>query len=150
MTLIVTLLLVGAALMFLEVFLPGLIAGILGLLCLLTAVVLAYGESFATGNIVLGIVIAGLTLGTWCWLHFFPESRIAGLFISKQAIGELGTDRPELVGQTGVAATALRPSGTATLEGKRVDVVAESGFIERGTPVKVIAVEGLRVVVRAV
>lgn len=149
MTLIITLLLVGAALMFLEVFLPGLIAGVLGLLCLLAAVVLAYAEGFATGNIVLGIVIAGLAAGTWCWLKFFPESRIAGLFISRQAVGEIGTDRPELIGQTGVAVTSLRPSGTATLDGKRVDVVAESGFIERGTPVKVIAVEGLRVVVRA-
>lgn len=149
MTLIITLLLVGAALMFLEVFLPGLIAGILGLLCLIAAVVLAYAEGFATGNIILGVVIAGLCVGTWCWLKFFPDSRIAGIFISKQAIGDLGTDRPELVGCTGEAVTALRPSGTATLNGKRVDVVAESGFIERGTPVKVIAVEGLRVVVRA-
>jgi membrane-bound serine protease (ClpP class) len=149
MTLIITLLLVGAALMFLEVFLPGLIAGILGLLCLIAAVVLAYAEGFATGNIILGVVIAGRCVGTWCWLKFFPDSRIAGIFISKQAIGDLGTDRPELVGCTGEAVTALRPSGTATLNGKREDVVAESGFIERGTPVKVIAVEGLRVVVRA-
>jgi membrane-bound serine protease (ClpP class) len=34
--------------------------------------------------------------------------------------------------------------------GKRVDVVTEGGMIDPGTPLKVVAVEGMRVVVRAV
>jgi membrane-bound serine protease (ClpP class) len=44
----------------------------------------------------------------------------------------------------------LRPSGTANINGQRVDVVTEGGLIERGTAVKVVAVEGSRIVVRAV
>jgi membrane-bound serine protease (ClpP class) len=51
---------------------------------------------------------------------------------------------------SGTALTNLRPSGTALIDGKRVDVVTNGSMIERGAEVKVIAVEGARVVVRAV
>jgi membrane-bound serine protease (ClpP class) len=88
--------------------------------------------------------------GVWWWLKFFPESRIAKKFISHGAVGELGVDKPELLNQTGEALTQLRPSGTAKINGQRVDVVAESGLIERGAAVKVVTVEGSRIVVRAI
>ena len=53
-------------------------------------------------------------------------------------------------GMTGVASTVLRPSGEAEIRGKLVDVVADLGFIESGTPVRVVKVEGMRVVVTAI
>jgi len=37
----------------------------------------------------------------------------------------VGAAKPELLHQTGTALTALRPSGTALIDGKRVDVVTE-------------------------
>jgi len=150
MAIIVTLLILGAVLLFLETLLPGLIAGIIGIICLLIAVVLAYGENFSTGNIVLGVVVGGLAVGTWAWLKFFPESRMAKKFIAQRAVGDLGVDKPELLNGTGTALTQLRPSGVAQINGQRVDVVTEGGLIERGTAVKVVAVEGARIVVRAV
>lgn len=150
MTTIVTLLILGAVLMFLETLLPGLIAGIIGFICLLGAVFLGYGESFSTGNAVLGIVIVGLAVGTWAWLKFFPESRMARKFVSHSAVGELGVEKPELLHATGTTLTALRPSGVAQFNSQRVDVVAETGFIEPGTAIKVVIIEGARIVVRAV
>jgi membrane-bound serine protease (ClpP class) len=51
---------------------------------------------------------------------------------------------------TGVALTQLRPSGTAKINGQRVDVVTEGALIERGTAVKVVVVEGARIVVREI
>ena len=57
--------------------------------------------------------------------------------------------RTDLLGKSGVAKTALRPSGSALIEGERVDVVTEGNLIEAGTPLRVVAVEGLRVVVRS-
>jgi membrane-bound serine protease (ClpP class) len=150
MATIVTLLILGAVLMFLETLLPGLVAGIMGFICLLAAVYLAYGENLVIGNTVLGIVIGGLIGGTWAWLKFFPESRMARRFVSQQAVGDLGVEKPELLHGTGTTLTALRPSGVATINGQRVDVVAESGFIERDANVKVVTVEGSRVVVRMV
>jgi len=54
-----------------------------------------------------------------------------------------------LLGKNGIALTALRPAGTAVFDGKRTDVVTEGGFVEKGQPVTVVGIEGLRVVVRA-
>ena len=57
-------------------------------------------------------------------------------------------DSTDLVGKSGAALTPLRPAGTAQIEGRKIDVVAESDFIESGDPVEVVFREGLRVVVR--
>jgi membrane-bound serine protease (ClpP class) len=62
----------------------------------------------------------------------------------------LGVARPELLNGTGTALTQLRPSGTANINGQRVDVVTEGDLIERGAKIKVVAVEGARIVVREV
>lgn len=151
MTLIIILLVLGAILMFLETFLPGLVTGILGFLCWVAAVILGYKEfGFQAGNLILGGVLVGSVVGVFSWLKFFPESRIARLFVSRSAVGELGVAKPELVHRTGVTITQLRPSGTAFINGKRVDVVTEGALIEQGASIKVVAVEGIRVVVREV
>lgn len=54
--------------------------------------------------------------------------------------------RPE-PGMRGVATTALRPIGVAEIDGRLTDVVADVGVIDPGTPVRVVRVEGFRVVV---
>ncbi|MBM3870975.1 MAG: hypothetical protein FJ392_08435 [Verrucomicrobia bacterium] len=151
MALVLTLLLAGAILLLAETVLPGMIAGILGACCLVAGVVVGYQEfGVATGNWILIGTMGGLGVGFALWLKYFPESRVAGLYTSKGAVGDIGTERPELVGQSGVAHTALRPSGVAVIGGQRVDVVTEGALIERGANVRVIAVEGARVVVRQV
>jgi len=151
MALIITLLILGAILLFLETLLPGMIAGLIGFLCLLAAVILGYRDfGYQTGSLILAGVLVGLVIGVWCWLKFFPDSRLGKKFISQGSSGELGVEKPELLNGTGVALTQLRPSGTASINGQRVDVVTEGGLIERGTAVKVVAVEGARIVVREV
>lgn len=150
MSTIVILLLLGAVLMFLETILPGLVAGIAGFICLVAAVFVGYDQSLTRGNCTLGIVLGGLLVGTWAWLKFFPESPMARRFVSQQSVGDLGVEKPELLHATGRALTQLRPSGAAEINGLRVDVVAESGLVERGADIKVVAVEGSRVVVRKI
>ena len=59
-------------------------------------------------------------------------------------------DKNELIGAIGVCATDLRPAGTITVEGEPIDVVTEGGFVDKGNIVKVIGVEGSRVVVRRI
>jgi membrane-bound serine protease (ClpP class) len=151
MGIIALLIAVGLVLLFLETILPGLIAGALGLLALGASVAYAYVELGArAGNTTLMIVLLLLGVGTVLWVKFFPDSAFAKVFVSKHQIGNVGAERPELLGQTGVAFTALRPAGTGIFNGKRVDVVADGLFVEKGTTVKVVAIEGLRVVVRPV
>jgi membrane-bound serine protease (ClpP class) len=54
----------------------------------------------------------------------------------------------EMIGRRGVALSKLRPSGTAQFGRERVSVVTEAEFIEQGTEVEIVSVEGARVVVR--
>jgi membrane-bound serine protease (ClpP class) len=150
MELVITLIVVGAILLILETILPGLIAGIIGLCCLIAGVYFAYVRLGVTaGNWVLLGVCAGLIVGTICWLKYFPTSRLARPLVSKSKVGDIGTEKPELLDQTGTAYTNLRPSGTALINGKRIDVVTEGALIEKGTAIKVVAIEGMRVIVRA-
>lgn len=147
---IVTLLVIGTVLLLAETLLPGMIAGIVGFGCLVAAVVMGYGESTMMGNVLLGVVSVGLLFGTLLWFRFFPGSRMGRMFVDKGVVGDVGAERPDLLDQEGTAHTALRPSGTAVFAGERVDVVTEGSLIDEGTPVKVVAVEGIRVVVRAI
>lgn len=151
MVLVVTLLFAGAVLLLAETVLPGMIAGLLGVGCLIAGVVMGYQDlGVTTGNWILLGTMAGLVAGFVLWLKYFPESRFARIYTSHGAVGDIGTERPELVGQAGVAHTALRPSGVAIIGGQRVDVVTEGGMVARGVAVRVVAVEGARVVVRPV
>ncbi len=150
MGLVITLLLIGAVLMILEIYLPGLVAGILGFLCIVAAVVAGYYEfGVERGTWLLTGVTAALILGAGAWVWLFPRTKVGRAFISEGAVGEIGTEKPELVGLTGTAFTQLRPSGTALINGHRVDVVTEGALVEKGSALKVVAVEGMRVVVRA-
>jgi len=57
-------------------------------------------------------------------------------------------DLKAFIGKEGKALTALRPAGTAEFNGTRLDVISESEYIEKDSKVKIIDVEGRRVVVR--
>jgi len=137
--------------MALETVLPGLIAGIVGFICIAIGVVLAYLDlGVRTGNLVLLITLAGLVAGWALYLKYFPQSRAAKLIVSQRTIGNIDAEQTALLNQTGTALTNLRPSGMASINGHRVDVVTEGGMIEQGATVKVVAIEGMRTVVRAV
>lgn len=58
--------------------------------------------------------------------------------------------REELVGAEGIAVTDLRPSGTGVFGDERVDVVSESEWIEKGSPIRILRSEGYRHVVRRI
>ncbi len=53
-----------------------------------------------------------------------------------------------LVGLSGTAATDLHPSGMALIEERRVDVVTQGEYIQKGTAIVVASVAGNRVVVK--
>jgi membrane-bound serine protease (ClpP class) len=149
-TLVVILLVAGLALLLLETILPGLVAGILGFCSLVAGIALSYSTFDArTANLILVGVLVVLLGGVAGWVKFFPDSPFGRRFVSQRVVGDIDAQKPELLHQSGTAYTALRPSGTAVINGKRVDVVTEGPFVERGSSIRVVAVEGARVVVRA-
>jgi membrane-bound serine protease (ClpP class) len=149
MVVIVTLLVIGLLLLVSEIFLPGMIAGLVGFICLGLGVAFSFRDLGPTqgGIVLLGVTVV-LVVGFVVWLRYFPDSSLAKPFVSEGTIGDIGTDRPELMGKEGVTLTPLRPSGTAVIDERHVDVVTEGELIEKEVPIKVVLVEGMRIVVR--
>ena len=69
---------------------------------------------------------------------------------SRDGAGPSTVATAPLVGQEGEAITVLRPSGLARIGGKRLSVVSSGEYIEPGERVRVVRVEGSRIVVRHV
>ena len=150
MTLAITLLVVGLALLFFEILLPGLILGTCALLTLAASVFVAYTETeeILYGHLFLGITVVSITSTVIWFIKYFPSTKMGRQLASTSTVGDLGIDFTDLINQTGIAYTDLRPSGKATIGDQRLNVVTEGSFIEKDNSVKVIAVEGNRVVVR--
>ena len=51
------------------------------------------------------------------------------------------------IGETGTAATFLRPAGKARFGPRAIDVVSDGDFIAKGARVKIMAIKGNRVIV---
>jgi membrane-bound serine protease (ClpP class) len=155
--------LLGAGLIALgiEVFvLPGFgVAGIVGLVAIGTAIVLAMlGGGPTPADVTQALLVLGASLALtaaviYAWFRHLPTStRFSGLLLH-QSVDRAGgflsaPERHDLVGQDGVATTDLRPSGTATFGEERVDVVADGEYIPAGTRIRVVRAEGYRQVVR--
>lgn len=151
-TAFVVLLLAGLFLIAAEVFVPGGVIGSVGALCLLTAIVMAF-LSFPVHVAILmtvGIVILlGIILAAW--IRFFPRTRVGRGLTLDQNGRTFKATKPglrHLVGKEGVTQSPLRPAGIAKIDGQRVDVIAESDWVEAHTPIRVVRVEGNRVIVR--
>jgi membrane-bound serine protease (ClpP class) len=93
------------------------------------------------------LLAAGVALGFLS--RFLPRSRLGRALILSDTVGAAAAAAlPSLVGRAGVAETALRPTGKAVVDGRRLDVVSEGDFVEEGATIEVIEVAGPRIVVR--
>jgi membrane-bound serine protease (ClpP class) len=149
-TWLIALLIVGTFLIGAEIFIPGAIAGTIGGVALLAAVIVAFNISPTLGFYTLFGVFILVTLTTIAWLRLFPKSGI-GKKMTLDVDGKefkSANSRQNLLGKTGTTHSELRPAGFALIDGKRIDVVSEGGIIDANTPIFVIRVEGTRVVVR--
>ena len=147
---IVSLLILGMALLVVEVFIPGLVVGMMGILALIGATVLAYmHEGAGAGNLLVVVELIGGAIFMLWWFNYVPKSGFAQRWTLHT---KLPPAAPEfdvtLIGRLGEAVSPLRPVGIAAIDGQRVAVVSEGELIAKGEPLRVIRVEGNRVVVR--
>jgi membrane-bound ClpP family serine protease len=145
---------IGLLLIGVDFYLPGFVLGSIGIVLMLIGVALCYmnyGLNWAAALFLVDVVL-GISLG--CYVIKTVPQTAAGkrMILSHNQTGQRSTNEPaaELVGKQGVAQSLLRPSGVALLDGKRLDVVAESGMIASGSAIRVIAVEDNRIVVRKI
>ena len=145
-------LLCGILLICAEIFVPGGVLGAVGALALIGAMVTGF-MAFEHGLLVaMGIIIlAGVAIVLW--IKYFPKSRIGRSMTANVDLGDAEATEEgltELVGLEGEAMSDLRPAGYARFNGRRIDVVTQGNMLSKGERVKVVEVEGNRVVVRKV
>ena len=161
----IVLFVLGVLLIGAELFvIPGFgIAGVSGILCVVfalgTALIGNVGLSFPSGGAItqailtLAATLVLLVIFGYSLSRYLPKSqRLSYLVLAPElssASGFTSADTDDtLLGQLGVALTTLRPAGMAEIDGRRVDVVSQSTFVDAGQPVEVVSVRGSRVEVR--
>ena len=157
---------VGVILILIEIFvIPGFgVAGIAGILFLITGLVLSLLDNVAfdfqhvsnadTGRAIV-TVLTGVVLGMAGMIWLSDRIGKKGIFrrIALQTDLENAFSSPVLTtlkSKTGVAHTVLRPSGKVSIEGEIYDGIAENGFIEKGTNVRVVRFENAQVYVETI
>jgi membrane-bound serine protease (ClpP class) len=149
--LVVGLMVTGMILLVAELaIIPGFgVAGLSAAALIVGGVVFAwsrFGATWGMGSLLLSGAAA------YAVLRIIPRTRagkslVLSTELKKSAVAQKAA---ELVNQEGVAVTALRPAGAAEIGGRRVDVVTDGVFVEAGRPVRVVSVEGARIVVAPV
>lgn len=131
-----------------EIYVPGGILGVLGVLCLVGAIVTGFVISTQFGFLSAALIIIGSAAGLYLWVRMFPKTS-AGRRLTLSADGKAfkaaPDDAPDLAGKVGIAGTALRPGGIAAIDGRRVDVIAAGVWIDAGARIRVSAVHGNRI-----
>ncbi len=170
----IVLFLLGVGCMLLEfLVLPGFgFFGVTGILLTLASIIMASqtfghlgpnssdaGQALQTFK-VLGGAVFGLVITAVALSKFLPKIPLFNDMIltppsamqdaAPRLRPELVAGTANLVGQTGIAMTLLRPSGKAEINGHLVDVMSEGSFIPEGSLVEVVQCSGNRVVVRKV
>jgi membrane-bound serine protease (ClpP class) len=125
--------------------------GILGGAILLGDVIYAWMTiGPLTGGLVLILSLGSAAAGVWIVMHTRIGRRLRHQSSLAGSASAVSVGREHLVGREGVAASHLRPSGVALVDGERIDVITEGEFIERGTRVRIKAVEGPKIIVETV
>jgi membrane-bound ClpP family serine protease len=150
------LLLLGIALVVLEVFVPS--GGVIAFLAFVTvaaSVVLAFRDGTKSGLIVLSLACIFVPLALTLALRVWPSTPMGRrLLLNPPTADEVLPDAEyqrelrSLVGRVGKAKSLMVPSGACEFDGQVVNAVSEGVAIDAGQAVRVTDVRGNRVVVR--
>ncbi|ENH97511.1 hypothetical protein J416_05853 [Gracilibacillus halophilus YIM-C55.5] len=151
----IVLLMIGIVLLIIELFTPGGILGFIGVGAIVGSLFMSTDD---VGHMAMSIAIALITAIALSVILFKIIGVEKGFFrhiiLQDATTAEEGyvsnANRLELIGLQGVTLTQLRPSGAAEFNEERLDVVSEGSFVAKDRPVKIIKVEGSRIVVKEI
>ena len=148
-------LLIGIALLILEIFLPGFgVPGICGLILEGISIYFAatrYGTVAAL--IVTAVVLIITGLAVFLSFRSATKGRLSktSLILKDTEKADDATAVPAVApGDEGSAITPLRPSGIAVFGDLRLDVIADGEFVDRDQKVRVLRLDGSKVIVRKI
>ena len=147
---------VGIGLLILEAFMPGFGApGITGVILEVITLVMTWFEHGPVATLaMLLIVLLVLAIAISTSLRSITKGRLSksSLIHSDTESNEDGyrsvQDLAVFMDKEGTATSVLRPTGIADFEGVRLNVSSEGDFIAAGTKVRIIKVEGAKILVR--
>jgi membrane-bound ClpP family serine protease len=154
---IVALLVVGLAVLVLEVFLPsGGVLGFLSVLAIGAAIVMAFVEQGAAlGLTVLAISFVAVPAVLALAFRWFPDTPLGRRVLPPPPgandvlpAAERRRRLRDLVGREGRVTSELMPWGEVTIDGLVHEAISESGPLAVGAEVEAVAVEGRGLVVR--
>jgi membrane-bound ClpP family serine protease len=155
---IVALLVVGLAVLVLEVFIPsGGVLGFLSVLAIGAAIVMAFLEQgAAVGLAVLAISFVAVPAVLSLAFRWFPDTPLGRRVLPPPPgaddvlpAAEYRRRLRDHVGRRGHVTRELMPWGEVTIDGLVCDALSESGPIAAGAEVEAVAVEGRGLVVRS-
>lgn len=152
----------GLFLFALELFvIPGFgLVGIFGILALLGALVMStLGEGSHSGFVLWAVVRMGFSLViaivlSVLFLKFLPKLPVGRKLVlsteleARDGYASAPPSDYQWLGRMGHAHSPLRPSGIADFQGHRLDVVSDGEYIDAGEPIRVMHVDGNRIVVQ--
>lgn len=155
MTIALLLLGLGLALIVAETLIPSFgLLGTLAAIAIIAGGYVAFRADVDTGLTYLLISGVLIPLSVMAGFKYLPKSPLARILMASGPSFEDGraTDQrdSDLLGAEGVVEAQLRPAGVVRIAGRRVDVVSRGNMIEAGTRVRVVELEGNRVVVAPV
>ena len=146
-----------AALLIAEVFVPsGGLISICALACLIGGTVIFFRHGTVTGWVGIGIAAVMIPSVLITAYKIFPKTRFGQSVTLTPPQRQQGDAIPDseqikgLLGAEGIVITPLRPVGMCDFSGRRVECVAESGYVDKGRKVKVVGVESTQLTVRTV
>ncbi len=152
----ISLLVLCAVLLVLEIFIPSLgLLTIFALFCLGGALVIFFNISATAGWIGVWTAVV-LIPAVWIIVYkLFPKTSIGRALELKNveaAVSGVPNQKQlnSLVGQTGTVLKPLRPVGICGFGKEKIVCVSETGYIDTQTHVKAIQVEGNKVIVRKI
>ena len=150
--------LIGVGLLVLEAFMPGFgVAGISGIVVEAIAVALTWGQHGPVAALgMLLIILSVVAIAISMSLRSATNGRLSKsrIILHETESNEAGyrstEDMEVFLGREGQTTTVLRPTGMAEFDGVRLNVVSEGEFIQAGTAVRIVRIEGSRILVRPV
>jgi membrane-bound serine protease (ClpP class) len=154
---IILLLALGFLLVLVEALVPGGVIGIIGGILLIAGVALSFNTyGMATGGWIFAGTLIGVMVIVILAFKFLPRSPFGQKMLLSEIVSggtrdvTLEEERSHLIGHEGIALTDLRPAGRGLVDGKRWDIVTSGGYIDRDAAIRVVRVEGTRIVVESV
>lgn len=143
----IILLIVGIILIVIEILMPGFGAfGVSGIIVLGISIFLT-AKSIEQAALILLITIIIITFLTTLLIKQIINRKIKSPLVLYESLEQVASEMDYFIGKKGKSITDLRPAGKASFDGVNLDVMSSGVFIKEGHIIKVIKIDGNKIIV---